>query len=79
MQRQLNVRISGELVDRLDELAARNGRALVAELSHAIERHLLQPPTVQVIVSAPVLEPATVEKGDRKAKRGRPRKQLPSE
>lgn len=78
MQRQLNVRIDGELIDRLDALAAGNGRALVAELAHAIERHLLQPPTVQVIVSAPELEPVTVEKGDLKTKRGRPRKQPPS-
>lgn len=73
-QRQLNVRLSAELVDRLESLASSNSRALVAELGHAIERHLSAPPTVQVVVSAPPLPPVAIQPGTTKAKRGRPRR-----
>lgn len=76
-QRQLNVRMAAELIDRLDSLAEHNGRALVAELTHAIERHLAAPPTVQVLVSAPPLAAASIPPGAGKTKRGRPRKQAP--
>jgi len=57
--KQISPQIPTELVERLEVLAEVNGRSLVKELTHAIERHLESPPTVRVV--APPLPEATVE------------------
>jgi hypothetical protein len=53
--RGVYAQLPADLHERLKALAKRNRRSLEAELVHAAERHLAQPP------SAPELSPASVD------------------
>ena len=57
---------------QLKELADRNGRSLEAELVHAAERHLAQPPKVTLGVQAEPLAEAEITPP--RPRVGRPRK-----
>ena len=49
-----------ELVDRLKELAGVTRRSFRDEVTHALERHLAQPPQVLYQMDTPPLSPETV-------------------
>ena len=70
------IELPEELFDGVHALAESNQRTFRDEVVHAIQRHLNQPPKVQVIVDSPDLKPETISRKDEpaKPKRGRPRK-----
>lgn len=60
----------GDLFQKLEELAERNGRSVSHELCHALERHLKSPPTLLT----PEMVPEGAGEATPRRKPGRPKK-----